>query len=289
MKKASIKRRAFTSRSRLVGLVLCGAAFTCTVVAAPQPTAVRQPPAVRKLPPPLTPTDSVGSRRPKAEAAPVILPTDRSTPVQLRRPEPERLQAYRAQSAFRYVEPRHKPRGAWDLFWWRFGQWWSSLFDGPGYDRWGRYTVYGAFGLALLYALMRLLRLDLTGALGRAPRTVPLAYDTAPEDIHADDLLPRLTEAETTGNFRVAVRLGYLLVLRSLAERHLVQWQPEKTNHDYVHELAGTPWQQGFATLTRQFEYAWYGEQPLTAAQYAAVRETRHAFERHFSPASARA
>ncbi|RYU78003.1 DUF4129 domain-containing protein [Hymenobacter persicinus] len=208
----------------------------------------------------------------------VELPADRTTPVRLREPAAGRLRAFRQQSEFQYVEPVPAETSAWSRFWRRFWQWLGELLSGPGYRTRGRYVVYAAFGVAFLMVLLRVLRLDFTNALGRTARPLPLAYEAAAEDIHAIDFPARLQEAEEAGNYRLAVRLGYLHVLHTLTTRHLIDWQPDKTNHEYLRELASTPWQDAFATLTRQFEYVWYGELALTARSYAQVRETRQQF-----------
>lgn len=198
----------------------------------------------------------------------------------LRQPAEARLRELRSQQAFQYVKPEEKPeqQSVWSLFWWRLTQWLGKLLSGPGYESRGRFVVYALFGAAFLYVLVRVLRLDLTGAFGRRSRAVPLPYDTALEDIHAVDFGAALAEAEASGNFRLAVRLGYLQILRHLAEQQLIAWQPEKTNHDYLRELGGTRWAPDFATLTRQFEYVWYGELPLASEAYPALRENRQQF-----------
>lgn len=208
----------------------------------------------------------------------LALPTATGRAPQLRRLPPARLRALRRQSDFQYEIPAPERQSAWDLFWWRVRQWLSELLAGRGYQERGRYVVYGLFALAFLYLLLRVLRLDLTGMLGRAARPVPLSYDDVPEDIHGLDFPALLTDAEAAGNFRLAVRLGYLQALHALSEHQLIQWQPDKTNQHYLTELAGTSWQPPFARLTHQFEYAWYGEQPLTPATYGQVRLARQAF-----------
>ena len=69
------------------------------------------------------------------------------------------------------------------------------------------------------------------------PAAWPLAYDTAAENIHEVDFATRLAEAEAAGNCRLAVRLGYLQLLKQLTDRGLIHWQPDKTNHAYLAEL----------------------------------------------------
>lgn len=224
-----------------------------------------------------------------SQAAAMVLPVDTAAPGPLRALDAGRLRELRGQREFQYVEPELEEdnNSAWSQFWWKLWQWLRELFSGPGYEHGGRYAVYALFGGAFLYALLRLLRLDLTGLLGRRARAVPLPYEAAPEDIHGVNFAGALAEAETAGNYRLAVRLGYLLVLRHLTERGLIRWQPDKTNHEYLLELAGTPWAAGFRELTRQFELVWYGELPLPPAAYPALRDTRQAFLHHLTRAAA--
>lgn len=262
-------------------LLLClllnlGLATASAAAPGPDAQGPLQPPKSPVLPPEQR-LDSAAT----AQASQVIsLPASRQTAAPMRRPDAARLQEMRSQKEFQYVKPEEKPeqQSVWSLFWWRLMQWLSKLLSGPGYENRGRYVVYALFGAAFLYALARVLQLDITGLYGRRNRAVPLPYETAMEDIHAVDFGPALADAEATGNFRLAVRLGYLQVLRHLSERHLIAWQPEKTNHDYLRELSETRWAPDFATLTRQFEYVWYGELPLTPEAYPALRESRQAF-----------
>ncbi|MBC6610784.1 DUF4129 domain-containing protein [Hymenobacter sp. BT507] len=212
------------------------------------------------------------------DAPAVTLPAYPRPAPTLRQPAPGRLARFREQRAFQYVQPEPKRTTAWDLFWWRLMQWIRALFDSKGYQNQGRYVVYGLFGLAFLYLLLRVLQLDLTVVLGRKARTVALPYDALLEDIHGLNFVELLAEAEAQANYRLAVRLGYLQSLHALSERHLIDWQPDKTNHHYLLELTNTPWQAPFADLTRQFEYVWYGEQPLTARLYEQLRATRQEF-----------
>lgn len=220
-----------------------------------------------------------------AQSAPryVRLRADTAPAGVLRRPKAGQLEKLRAQSEFQYVEPEPAQSSSdsiWSRFWRELWRRIAGLFSGKTYETRGRYVVYTLFAAAFGYVLLRLLRLDVTGLLGRRGRALPLLYETLVEDIHGIDFATALAQAEQAGNYRLALRLGYLQALRHLTERGLIQWQPDKTNHDYLRELAGTPQAAGFRTLTRQFEYVWYGELPLTARQYPELREQQQSFLR---------
>lgn len=198
--------------------------------------------------------------------------------MRLRLPAPDRLRDFRKQRDFQYVEVKSE-QSAWDLLLARFWHWLSELLETPtGRVVW-KYGIYAALIVAAVYVVLKLMQVDLTRAFGRAPRQTALPYDAVPEDIHGLDFSALVGEAETAGNYRLAVRLGYLQVLKQLADQNLIRWQPDKTNHDYLYELPTGPLATAFRHLTQQFEYVWYGEHDdLTAQHYEQVQATRKAF-----------
>ncbi|GAA3977564.1 DUF4129 domain-containing protein [Hymenobacter antarcticus] len=219
------------------------------------------------------PADSASvARHPRSQA----LPPDRSMVLPVRRANTVRLRELAAQREFRYVEP-DASTDAWDAFWARLWRWLSGLMGSPtGRFTW-KYGMYAAVLAALVYAVLKLLQVDITGAFGRAARRGPLAYDTAAENIHEVDFAARIAEAEDAGNFRLALRLGYLEVLKRLTDRGLINWQPDKTNHAYLAELAPGSQAEAFRGATREFEYVWYGELRLNAALYQQARASQRA------------
>ncbi|MBC6990439.1 DUF4129 domain-containing protein [Hymenobacter sp. BT491] len=211
---------------------------------------------------------------PNGSVNPQHFPADRSATVTLRRPAPGRLHDFRRQRDFQYVEVKSE-MSAWDLFWMRFWNKVSEWLNSRSYQGFWRYVFYALFLGAIAFVILKLFQVDLTGAFGRSPRRAALAYDTESEDIHALDFNALLAEAEASANYRLAVRLGYLQVLKQLTDHHLIEWQPDKTNQAYVQEMASAPLRLAFTEITRQFEYVWYGELALTAEHYAVTRTAR--------------
>jgi len=215
-----------------------------------------------------------------------------ATEVRLRQPPAAaaRLDELRGQHDFDYLE-RPVPRAeqqtdnAWTRFWSRFFRWLRHQFSWLGeysYDGFWRWLIYGLLTAAVVFVVLQLLQVDLSRVLGRAPRRAALDYETLSENIHELDFPAQLRAAEEAGNLRLAVRLGYLALLKQLTDRNLIAWQPDKTNHAYLRELASQrpALRPPFAEATRQFEYVWYGELPLTPALYAEVRAAQVALGR---------
>ncbi len=216
-------------------------------------------------------TDSAG---PVAVAP---LPPDRRSAVQPRPPNAARLRELRGQREFNYLEAKAQ-LSPWDLFWAKVLEKVFGWLNGRSYEHFWRWVFYALFIAAGAFVVLKLLQVDLTGAFGRGSRRARLDYATEGEDIHAPDLADRLAEAEAAGNYRLAVRLGYLQLLKHLTDGGLIDWQPDKTNQAYVRELADhATLQTSFREITRQFEYVWYGELPLTAGLYGQVRAGQQA------------
>jgi hypothetical protein len=118
------------------------------------------------------------------------------------------------------------------------------------------WTVAIAFVLFILY------RLFLTeGAFKRKSKSVKAEAEVEEEIItNESDFDALIRQALQSGNYRQAVRYQYLRTLHLLAEKSMVQLAPDKTNYQYVSELANRNHQQPFAALTLNYEYVWYGE-----------------------------
>ena len=196
-----------------------------------------------------------------------------------RRADAARLRELAAQREFSYVEAPAAAPSAWDLFWERVWQAVREWLAGRSYQGFWRWVFYALFVAAAVFIVLKLLQVDITGAFGRSARPVPLPYDTLDENIHAVDFQTRLAEAEAAGNYRLALRLGYRQLLKQLSDRHLIRWQPDKTNHAYLSELPAETLRAPFRDLTRQFEYVWYGELPLPAGLYQQARASQQAFQ----------
>lgn len=102
-----------------------------------------------------------------------------------------------------------------------------------------------------------------------------------PENIFEINYDKEIDKAQTAGNYRLAVRLQFLKLLRSLAEKQIIQYAPARTNFDYLVQLHKSTWYHDFFRLTRHYEYVWYGQFPIDKHQYDQVsNEYKQALEK---------
>ncbi len=121
--------------------------------------------------------------------------------------------------------------------------------------------VYTVCLLALLYLVLRLMNVDLSGLLMNGKRKAVIREEALSheKDIHEIDFQAALTEALESGAYNKAIRLLYLSALKDLSMQEYIRWQPGKTNYQYQQELQQNELQTPFRQLGHLFEWAWYG------------------------------
>jgi hypothetical protein len=85
------------------------------------------------------------------------------------------------------------------------------------------------------------------------------------ENIEEIDIEGLLAQARAEGNFKLAIRLYYLSILKKLNETGVITWKKDKTNRDYLSELFSRDYYfDEVRKLTLSYEEVWYGEHVLT-------------------------
>jgi hypothetical protein len=209
----------------------------------------------------------------KAAAKPATLVLDTSN-VAVRQLSKAALDKYRSQPDFQYKETEVSI-SAWDRFWRWFWHWLRSLFQFKPVKGHPSMTVMnviltilkyvvltGCVG-AIIYFIFKMAGVDLSFLFRRKSKAVPIPYTESLENIHDINFDNAIEEAINKHNYRLAVRLLYLKCLKQLSDASLIKWQPEKTNNSYLNELADADQKVIFNSLTRRFEYVWYGEFPI--------------------------
>lgn len=77
----------------------------------------------------------------------------------------------------------------------------------------------------------------------------------------------------------MAIRLMYLRLLKNLSERNIIQYKQDRTNLDYLMQLHPTRYYNGFFRITRNYEYSWYGEFPVSNEAYGIIKKEFDNFE----------
>lgn len=148
----------------------------------------------------------------------------------------------------------------WDRFIYWLGRMLSKLFYLGTTTPFGKIIIYILCGAIVVYAILKYLKLDVRKVFYSGADKGNLDYNIFEENIHEMDFEKLIQEAIDQKEYRNAIRLIYLYSLKNLSDHHLINWQPGKTNYDYVYEVEDQKLRGGFSQLSFYFDYAWYGD-----------------------------
>ena len=170
--------------------------------------------------------------------------------------------------AFNYrndVEKERKPPaprqpGLFSLFISKLFQLFSSGF--------GAVLAWGTIVLIVIYVIYKLTLNGGGFVFSRGKKKMTGPEEAPTEDFTATDWDARLQKAIRDNDLRLAVRYSYMWLLQMLHNKQLIKYTDDKTNYEYYRELEPTPYKQPFRQLSRQYEYANYGNYELSPTAY---------------------
>jgi len=103
------------------------------------------------------------------------------------------------------------------------------------------------------------------------------------QDIFKIDYDKDIQNAIAATDYRLAVRLLFLRLLRNLSVNDIIQYKQEKTNFVYLSELRSGPYYNDFFHLARNYEYIWYGKFDIGKDTFGAIKTDFENFDRKLS------
>ena len=124
----------------------------------------------------------------------------------------------------------------------------------------------------------------LTNSNVRLFRRTNQRFNIDDEDVDTDDIFAinynrEIEKAAGAGNYRLAIRLMFLRLLKNLSEKNIIQYKHDRTNFDYLLQLVSTKYYNDFFRLTRNYEYSWYGQFPVSEEAYKVIKKEYERFD----------
>lgn len=152
----------------------------------------------------------------------------------------------------------------------------SAFFNGEAYVNFWQYVIMASVAILVVYLLYK------AGVLKyifpSKEKSDPNDYIVGQENIHEINFEQAISDALSSGDYRLAIRMRYLQTLKNLSSQELIHWQPNRTNHSFIQELERYPGQEAFIQITRYFEFAWYGDFPISAGEYQEMKDLSDSF-----------
>lgn len=133
---------------------------------------------------------------------------------------------------------------------------------------WLKILIFAAIAALLIFILLKLF--GNRNANPAVNNTTAIINDLEDKPMESD-LEKFLRQAIESGNFKLAVRIYYLMVLKSLQDKGLITWKKNKTNFDYLSEVAQHPQYHQLNRSTLIYEYVWYGDKQIAEQQFNSI------------------
>jgi hypothetical protein len=164
----------------------------------------------------------------------------------------------------------------------------SSKYTPLGQRAWFRTLLWviiiGAFAATLIWYLyqgnVRLFR-------KRGLATEQEGDEELPQDIFAINYQREIDNAVSQGNYRLAIRLHFLRLLKNLSDKGIIRYKQDRTNLDYLIQLNESSYFKSFFRLTRHYEYSWYGHFEVDKPAYDLIRSEFETLENQLQPTPA--
>ncbi len=105
----------------------------------------------------------------------------------------------------------------------------------------------------------------------------PIKAENLDLDINKSNFKDLISNALQSNNYRLAIRYYYLMSLKKLSEKSIIEWDKEKTNYDYYSEIKKTSLKKQFQYISYIYDYCWYGKFEMNEKSFA---EGKMAFEK---------
>lgn len=173
-----------------------------------------------------------------------------------------------------------KPRvSLWQKLLAKINEWLRSLFGEIDGGKTLSYTglflrVLGFLfvGFILYLVISYLISKDGNIFFSKKPKKINIEAQEINEDIHEINFPEKILEFENKKEFRYAIRYHFLYVLKKLSDKKLIEWNGEKTNHEYLTELKSETQRNQFSEMIYVFEYVWYGEFEIDETNYKSLK-----------------
>ncbi len=102
-------------------------------------------------------------------------------------------------------------------------------------------------------------------------------YSEIEKNLHLVDFEKLIQNTLQLGEKRLSIRYYYLWLLKKMSETHVIVWDIEKTNSDYLYEIQNQSKKEEFSYLSYLYNNIWYGEFELDDETF---QKAKKAFEK---------
>ncbi len=129
-----------------------------------------------------------------------------------------------------------------------------------------QWTAFAILLLTLIYLVLRVLGIN--PFIKNKQYKIQITLDELEENLDTADIDPHLYKAIKSKDYKLAIRLYYLMIVQKLALKEKINWKKYKTNRHYLYELKQETDKQAFSQVTTLYEKYWFGDNEINESTY---------------------
>jgi len=209
----------------------------------------------------------------------VVIVKNDSSNIKIKVPPSAELQKMLSDEDYIYDRVGPAPKTPWE----RFKEWFwrmvDDLFDSNGGKIGLGILKYLLIAAAIVLIIFLLIKNNIRSLFYGKSASIAIDFKEFEEDIHSINFQELIAKAIQNKDYRKAVRLHFLKLLKELTDKNLIKWQIDKTNNDYTIELAKSKYSAQFNELALLYEYIWYGDFELSEESFKNTVSKFNAFK----------
>lgn len=144
----------------------------------------------------------------------------------------------------------------------------------PSVNNWSipQWTIYLAYILVGIVLLVVIYILFFNKKSSKNTKIAVVPLEEMPIEKPFNELDQLLSKSINEGNYREAIRIYFIYIIKTLREKGWITWEKKKTNTAYLFELRNRKQYSLFSHVTLIFEIVWYGKREIDQQKFNEIK-----------------
>lgn len=135
-----------------------------------------------------------------------------------------------------------------------------------------QWTIYLAYVLVGIVLLIVVYLLFFNKNKKKNTKIISVPPEELPIEKPFNELDELLSKSINESNYREAIRIYFIYIIKTLREKGWINWEKKKTNTAYLIELRNRKEYSSFSQVTLIFEIVWYGKREISKEQFGEIK-----------------
>ncbi|MHC5202208.1 hypothetical protein [Myroides sp. LJL119] len=206
------------------------------------------------------------------------LKTDKNTAIQQRKFTPYFKDKYKTDPDFSYTEQQ---LSTWAKIKKSIERFLMELFDfnidaqsKSNLNIFLRVLSFVGLFLIIYYLIKAYLSKDIYWLFKKTAKNFQIDFQQVESNLQQTDLQTLINQSVDSGNYRTAIRLYYLWVVKHLDQQGVLSFNTQKTNSAYLTQIKDPLLKEDFNKICYLYNHIWYGQRTISLQEFTLAKQS---------------